>query len=695
MSLKINNRRTYTIDDYINDKNKPAMYVGSGTTGLRQVSGSRADQYRSMMALSAASQNQVYGPPAPLQFFGQTSGAGHGTPTVAVTADGQVSNSSAAVAPINKGSKPGTSNGAAAGTGNAAADTGGGEAEDTGLTAEQIYSAFVTNDMQNMMNSTLREIYEMGRRGFVYNEKDSPLYAILQQQAAKEARIASGRAYSRAVANAGGFGSSYATLAAEEASRQVMEGWDDNQLALYQAAKEEWDSKYQSKIDEYNFLKGEKESAEALYTGAVSALRTAYGVTYDEAAMTADLQAMGLNDEQIKAVLANQKQYSDAMASSSLTAQSAIEALRGKYGEDEYNEEQMRLYLGSLNYSDEAINEALSYWKQYSDTVNETKEPEKISDTAQEALAEWQAVHGSEYGEESMRAYLRGRGYEEDDINQAVAAQRSIKAGAVLDKKATNASEAITYGAELNNALANGILTQEEYAVAQKRNSEVIRADVMNQLSGDLTDEEAGEYLKEAAQYTREGYMTVDDFKNILRNQMSGVLVDAQAESKGGKIDTLKEARGIITSVQAYMEFVENGTMTESDFEEMLDFFKNNDVMKAAYEHLDFIAGNDGTIDRLSEDENEALSVIFAAMDSPQKAELRQLEKDYEEFTNLNSQLITLESQYAQAGYENPRAQAEKDLPDVVARINEIGSKYGVDPFTGELKRLLRDWRKR
>ena len=669
MALRINNRLTsYTFDDYLKDKEKNAGRITPSSTSVAGMAGRMptATRVGSGQIAAPSSQNAVISTPV-------------STPTPTPTPTPSPT-----------------------GTGNTAANTGGGETESTGLTAEQMYSAFVTNDTQNMMNSTLREIYEMGQRGFVYNEKDSPLYAILQQQAAKEARIASGRAYSRAVANAGGFGSSYATLAAEEASRQVMEGWDDNQLALYQAAKEEWDSQFQSKLDEYNLLstqyqqeQAEKNEAVSLFTSAVSALRTAYGVTYDEAAMTADLQAMGLNDEQIKAVLANQKQYSDAMASSSLTAQSAIEALRGKYGEDEYNEEQMRLYLGSLNYSDEAINEALSYWKQYSDTVNETKEPEKISDTAQDALAEWQAVHGSEYGEESMRAYLRGRGYEEDDINQAVAAQRSIKAGAVLDKKATNASEAITYGAELNNALANGILTQEEYAVAQKRNSEVIRTDVLNQLSGDLTDEEAGEYLKEAARYTRDGYMTVDDFKNILKNQTEGLLVNAQTDAKGDKIDTLKEARPIIEAVQSYMEFVEDGTMMEADLEEMLDIFKSNRTMQDAYKHLDFIAGNDGTIDRLSEDENKALSVIFAAMDSPQKAELRQLEKDYKEFEDLNYKLINLETQYAQAGYENPRAQAEADLPDVVARINEIGSKYGVDPFTGELKKLLRDWRKR
>lgn len=589
MSLKINNRRTYTVEDYINDKNKPAMYVGSGTTGLRQVSGSRADQYRSMMALSAA---------GPLQFSGQTSGAGHGTPTVAVTADGQVSNSSAAVAPIYKGIKPGTSNGAAE-TGNAAADTGGGETENTGLTAEQMYSAFVTNDTQNMMNSTLQEIFKMGQKGFVYNEKDSPLYAILQQQAAKEARIASGRAYSRAVANAGGFGSSYATLAAEEASRQVMEGWDDNQLALYQAAKEEWDSRYQSKIDEYNFLKGEKESAEALYTGAVSALRTAYGVTYDEAAMTADLQAMGLSDEQIKAVLANQKQYSDAMASSSLTAQSAIEALRGKYGEDEYNEEQMRLYLGSLNYSDEAINEALSYWKQYSDTVNETKEPEKISGTAQDVLAEWQAEYGTTYSEGLMRAFFAGKGYSEEAINEAVNAQRDVAKGALMDAfaKVNTYQDAVTYGERLNEARRSKIISDSEWENAMKKNSEILRREYVG--AGSLS----AETLDEAAEMVRDQIMTKSDFEDILKNIFEDKLDDVKKEI-GKKFNNLDECKEVMKLVISLFEFVDDGTLSEDDLKAFIKLFGENSTFTAFKNKMQKIEGDDDTIDRLDKERN-------------------------------------------------------------------------------------------
>ena len=151
----------------------------------------------------------------------------------------------------------------------------------TGLTEADVRNMLTSADVQNKMNSVLTDLMDFMNRKFEYNPKESPLYSILQKQAAEEARIASGRAYSRAVANAGGFGSSYATLAAEEASRQVMEGLDDQQLALYQAAKDEWDSKWGSLTEQYAFwssvqdkMNADEKAGQDLLTDAIAAVRT-------------------------------------------------------------------------------------------------------------------------------------------------------------------------------------------------------------------------------------------------------------------------------------------------------------------------------------------------------------------------------------------------------------------------------------
>ena len=65
------------------------------------------------------------------------------------------------------------------------------------------------------MDQARQRVYDVLNRKFKYNAKDSPLNTIMQKQYEREAERAAGRAYTSAVANTGGYGSSYATLAGE------------------------------------------------------------------------------------------------------------------------------------------------------------------------------------------------------------------------------------------------------------------------------------------------------------------------------------------------------------------------------------------------------------------------------------------------------------------------------------------------
>ena len=126
---------------------------------------------------------------------------------------------------------------------------------------------------RDKMEKARQKVYDVLNRKFVYNAKASPLYSILQQQYEKQAQKAAGEAYARAVANTGGYGSSYATLAAAEARRQTMEGFNDQQLALYQAAKDEFMTERESAVDWYNQMRQmysdvEDETLSAAYDAA-------------------------------------------------------------------------------------------------------------------------------------------------------------------------------------------------------------------------------------------------------------------------------------------------------------------------------------------------------------------------------------------------------------------------------------------
>lgn len=176
-----------------------------------------------------------------------------------------------------------------------APEGGGGTSEtyepSTGLT--------IANEELDKARDRLRET----RSPFKYNAKESPLYGILREQYEREAERASGRAYARATANAGGYGSSYATLAGEEAARQVMEGFDDNQMALYEAARAEYEANRQSAVEDYEFwlqevAREEMEANEKARIAAGGLTDTQYKA-YTEAAQVWN----GENKESVQAQL--------------------------------------------------------------------------------------------------------------------------------------------------------------------------------------------------------------------------------------------------------------------------------------------------------------------------------------------------------------------------------------------------------
>ena len=119
------------------------------------------------------------------------------------------------------------------------------------LTQSQMTTAYTKQLMENALSNLLA----MQNRKFKYDTHSSPLYSIVQKQAEENARLASGRAYARTKGATGGYDSSYATLAADEAGRQAMRDLDDQQLALYEAARAEFEAENASALDWYNTTK--------------------------------------------------------------------------------------------------------------------------------------------------------------------------------------------------------------------------------------------------------------------------------------------------------------------------------------------------------------------------------------------------------------------------------------------------------
>lgn len=213
------------------------------------------------------------------------------------------------------------------------------------LTQSQMTTAYTKQLMENALSNLLA----MQNRKFQYDAHSSPLYSIVQKQAAENARLASGRAYARTKTATGGYDSSYATLAADEAGRQAMRELDDQQLALYEAARSEFEAENASALDWYNTTKQLYEDAYVLEQDA-------------KAQAVADGTLTG-------------------------TASAAAQELQNTWGTD-YSEKTQREYLASKGYSEADINAALeSQRKLASGTVTDYK-----AGTITEAVAQAQSL---------------------------------------------------------------------------------------------------------------------------------------------------------------------------------------------------------------------------------------------------------------------------------------------------------------
>jgi hypothetical protein len=171
------------------------------------------------------------------------------------------------------------------------------------------------------IQNAAKKVLEVSNRKFQYSTFESPIYSIMRQEYLKEADLAAGRATAAAAQNAGGFGSSFAVMAGEEARRQVMEGFYDQEDELYAAARSEYEAEQASAFDNYlklrelkameqDRLKTETGASAALTETASAAaqdLQTAFGTDYSEKTQREYLASKGYSEADINAALESQR----------------------------------------------------------------------------------------------------------------------------------------------------------------------------------------------------------------------------------------------------------------------------------------------------------------------------------------------------------------------------------------------------
>ena len=342
------------------------------------------------------------------------------------------------------------------------------------------------------LNNARNKVYEVMNQKFVYNEKSSPLYSILQKQYEREADRAAGQAYARSVANTGGYGSSYATLAADEARRRTMEGFDDQQLALYQAAKDEFYANRQSAIDWYN-------QARQMYGDAVNEdLTNAYdeGIAAwiesgDEAAVREMLEGKGYNATTINNAVTMMKEYS--------AEQGALDAtLKDQAYTEAYNtgsslavtlagqgktEEEIRAALIAQGIDPAAVEQIMSdrLEQKASDAANQeilneierNARDEAEAEEAKNAYNSWLDEWLANPDETAIRAAMLEAGISEAAINSAIVGfmeysttKNAYQAGVdAAEKNARDDAEAEEAKNAYNNWLSQWLANPDETAI--------------------------------------------------------------------------------------------------------------------------------------------------------------------------------------------------------------------------------------
>ena len=360
-------------------------------------------------------------------------------------------------------------------------DTGGGAGGGV-LTQSQMTTAYT----KQLMENALSNLHAMQNRKFTYDAHSSPLYSIVQKQAEENARLASGRAYAQAKGATGGYGSSYATLAADEAGRQAMRELDDQQLALYAAARAEFEAENASALDWYNTTKQLYEDAYVL----------------------------------------EQDAKTQAVADGTLTetASAAAQELQNTWGTD-YSEKTQREYLASKGYSEADINAALeSQRKLASGTVTDYKAGNITDAVAQAQSLDEAYRQGALTVEEYDAAKAQNSKVIMDNVNKGMVRIDDVDHAALgfSDEEWSNMKDDEKKLAVFDSvgelAKAGVVSSDDFYKLLYNDIKEEFDSEEFKQSKNQVAHVMAVAELVE--EYHDSGYMNDDDYTDIMYNQI-------------------------------------------------------------------------------------------------------------------------------------------------------------------------------
>lgn len=129
-----------------------------------------------------------------------------------------------------------------------------------------------TSKWQQQLDAAMDKI--LNREAFSYNLNGDALYRQYKDRAVKNSRLAMMDTMGQAAAMTGGYGSSYAQSAGQQAYQKQMDTLTDQAAQLYDRARQDYDRQGQTDRDRYDLLRQRENSSYNQYKQSLSSWET-------------------------------------------------------------------------------------------------------------------------------------------------------------------------------------------------------------------------------------------------------------------------------------------------------------------------------------------------------------------------------------------------------------------------------------
>ena len=129
-----------------------------------------------------------------------------------------------------------------------------------------------TSKWQQQLDAAMDKI--LNREAFSYNLNGDALYRQYKDRAVKNGRLAMMDTMGQAAAMTGGYGSSYAQSAGQQAYQKQMDTLTDQAAQLYDRARQDYDRQVQMDRDRYDILRQRENSSYNQYKQGLSSWET-------------------------------------------------------------------------------------------------------------------------------------------------------------------------------------------------------------------------------------------------------------------------------------------------------------------------------------------------------------------------------------------------------------------------------------